>query len=304
MLNQHANDYIQLRQMGGFKYKQQEIYVRSFVRFACERGDSYIHTDTVIEWAALGASADNREDRLRSIVAFARHCRVEDDSHELPPTHVFSSGRKKRPVAYTFSPDEIKQILAAALKLEPCASLRPVTYYTLFGLLASTELRIGEAVRLRQDDITADGLFIRETKFKKNRIVPIHTTTVNVLNQYLTLQKQLGVSSKQIFVGMNGQPLRQAWARHAFHQVMTTIGLDEARYGYCPRLHDLRHTWAIRALESAPTDTEQVNQHVRAVMTYLGHSSVAASYYYMRSTPIVMGRIANACEALERGDIS
>lgn len=304
MLNQHANDYIQLRQLGGFKFKQQEIYVRSFVRFAYKRGDSYIRTETAIEWAAQGASANNREERLRSIVAFARHCRTEDRFHELPPTHVFSSGRHKRPVAYTFSPDEIRLILAAALKLEPCASLLPITYYTLFGLLASTGLRIGEAVRLRTDDITADGLLIRETKFKKSRIVPIHPTTVNALNQYLSLQKQIGVSSKQIFVGMKGQPLRQTWARQAFHKVMIAISLDKARYGHSPRLHDLRHTWAVRALESAPTDTKQVDQHVRAVMTYLGHSSVAASYYYMHSTPIVMNRIANACEALERGDIS
>lgn len=300
MLNQHANDYIQLRQLGGFKFTQQAIYVRSFVRFACECGNSHIRTDTVIEWAAQGASADNRENRLRSIIAFARHCRAEDNDHELPPTHVFSSGRHKRPVAYTFSPDEIRRVLAAALKLEPCASLRPIIYYTLFGLLASTGLRIGEAVRLCLDDITADGLLIRETKFKKNRIVPIHSTTTNVLNQYLILRKQMGISSKQIFVGMKGQPLQQTWAQNAFRKIIMTIGLDKARYGHCPRLHDLRHTWAVRALESAPTDIEQVNQHVRAVMTYLGHSSVAASYYYMHSTPIVMGRIANACAALER----
>ncbi|MEL5395828.1 tyrosine-type recombinase/integrase [Serratia nevei] len=304
MLNQHANDYIQLRQLGGFKFTQQEMHVRSFVRFAYKRGDSHIRTDTAIEWAAQGTSADCRENRLRSIVAFARHCRIEDRSHELPPTHVFSSGRHKRPVAYTFSPDEIRQILAAALKLEPCASLRPLTYYTLFGLLASTGLRIGEAVRLRQDDITADGLLIRETKFKKNRIVPIHPTTASALNQHLSFRKQIGISSNQIFVGMNGQPLQQAWAQNAFRKVITAIGLDKARYGHCPRLHDLRHAWAVRALESTPTDVEQVDQHVRAVMTYLGHSSVAASYYYMHSTPIIMDRIANACAALEQGDIS
>ncbi|MCW6015907.1 hypothetical protein K1Y38_24405 [Serratia marcescens] len=103
---------------------------------------------------------------------------------------------------------------------------------------------------------------------------------------------------------MNGQPLQQAWAQNAFRKVITAIGLDKARYGHCPRLHDLRHTWAVRALESTPTDIEQVDQHVRAVMTYLGHSSVAASYYYMHSTPIIMDRIANACAALEQGDIS
>ena len=304
MLNKHASEYIQLRQMGGFKFTQQEIYVRSFVRFACQRGDSHICTNTAIEWAAQGISADSRENRLRLIVSFARHCRAEDRAHELPPTHVFSSGRHKRPVAYTFSPDEIKQILTVALKLEPCASLHPITYYTLFGLLASTGLRIGEAIRLRQDDITEEGLLIRETKFKKSRIVPIHPTTASKLNQYLNLRRQIGVLSNQLFVGMKGQPLQQAQIRNAFSKVIMAIGLDKARYGHSPRLHDLRHSWAVRALESTPTRIEQVDQHVRAVMTYLGHSSVAASYYYMHSTPIIMERIANACAALEQGDIS
>ncbi|ECO1388778.1 tyrosine-type recombinase/integrase [Salmonella enterica] len=304
MLNQHANNYIQLRQMGGFKFKSQEIYINSFIRFACKRGDSHIRTDTVIEWAAQAPSVNSREYRLRVIIAFARHCRAEDQTHELPPTHVFSSGNHKRPVAYTFSLDEIRQILSSALQLGPGASLRPIMYYTLFGLLASTGLRIGEAVRLRLNDITADGLLIRETKFKKSRIVPIHSTTAEVLNQYLILRKQIGVTSEQVFIGMKGQPLQQTWAQHAFRTVIMAIGLDKARYGNSPRLHDLRHTWAVRALESAPSDVEQVNQHVLAVMTYLGHSSVAASYYYMHSTPIVMNRIANACAALEGEIIS
>lgn len=304
MLTQNANDYIQLRKLGGFKFMQQSMYVRSFVKFASMRGDSYIRTETAIEWAALGASANNRETRLRAIIAFARHCKAEDTSHELPPMNVFSSGRHRRPIAYTFSPNEIQLLLAASLKLEPRASLRPITYYTLFGLLASTGLRSGEATRLCLNDITEDGLLIRETKFKKNRIIPIHSTTREILDKYLALQKQLGISSERIFVGMKGQPLQRVWALHAFHSVMVAIGLDKARYGHCPRLHDLRHTWAVRALESAPTDVDQINQHMRAVMTYLGHSSVAANYYYMHSTSAVMERIAKACAACKKENIS
>lgn len=125
-----------------------------------------------------------------------------------------------------------------------------------------------------------------------------------MLNKYLSLQKQLGISSQHVFIGIDGQPLQKSLVRYAFCQVITSIKLDKARYGNCPRLHDLRHTWAVRALESAPTDTKLIDQHVRAVMTYLGHSSVAASYYYMHSTPIIMDRISGDCEVLDRESIS
>jgi integrase len=300
MLNQHATDYIQLRKIGGFKFEAQAKLVRSFVRFAFGHGDSYIRAETAIEWAASGVSADQREVRLRTIIAFARHCRAEDTDNELPPTHVFSSGRHKRPVAYTFSPEDIGRILSATLELEPKASLRPITCYTLFGLLASTGLRSGEAIRLHVDDITPDGLLIRETKFKKSRIVPIHPTTSDALDRYLALRKQIGIFREQLFVGLKGQPFQQAWAQQAFRTVITSIGLGTARYGHCPRLHDLRHTWAVRALESSPSDTGQIDRHARAVMTYLGHSSVAASYYYLHGTTAMMSRIADACAAQEK----
>jgi integrase len=304
MLIEHASNYIQLRQIGGFKFKEQAKMVRSFVRFACECGDSHIRTDTVIEWAAQGTSANQRETRLRTIIAFARHCRAENTVHELPPSHVFSSGRHKRPVAYTFSPEEINRIMSAALELEPKASLRPMTYYTLFGLLAATGLRSGEGIGLRLDDITPDGLLIRESKFRKSRLIPVHSSTSEALDQYINLRKQMGISSDQIFVGLKGQPLEQAGAQQAFRTVIQSIGLGAARYGYCPRLHDLRHTWAVRALESGPSDVEQMDRHSRAVMTYLGHSSVAASYYYMHSTPKLMNIIADACATLEQEDKS
>ena len=304
MLVKAADDYVRLRRIGGFKYHIQEMLLRSFVRFASERGDAHLKIETVIDWAAQAPSPVQRESRLRIVIAFARHCRAEDSAHEIPPAGVFGTGRHRRPVAYIFSPDEISRILVGALALPPKASLRPYTYYTLFGLLAATGLRIGEALRLQFDEITPDGLLIRETKFRKSRLVPIHVSTVEALQKYISLRRRIGGNDGHIFVGMNGQPLRPSLAQHAFHEVIVAAGLSAARHGRCPRLHDMRHTWAVRALESSPSRTGQIDRHTRAVMTYLGHSKVASSFWYLHSTPALMNRIADACAKQEQGEKS
>jgi len=234
------------------------------------------------------------------VIAFARFCRSTDTAHEIPPRGVFGSGRHRRPVAYIFSPEQIRQLLHAARQLEPKASLRPYTYSTLLGLLAATGLRIGEALRLCIDDITSDGLVIRRTKFRKNRLVPLHPTTVTALQRYLALRTRIGGTDPHVFVGQNGRPLSQAMTAWVFHQLISTLRLKGARLARDPRLHDLRHTWVARALESCPSEKGLIDRHARAVMTYLGHVSVANSYWYIHNTPTLMNRIADAFATQEQ----
>jgi integrase/recombinase XerD len=301
MLTQAMLDYVELRQAGGFKFEGQQVLLRSFVQFAADRGEQYIGSQSAIDWAALGTSPNHRETRLRTVVAFARYCRGEDQAHELPPIGVFGTGRHRRPVAYVFSRHEIGLILTEAQELGPKASLRPLALYTLFGLLASSGLRIGEALRLRFHDLSASGLLVRESKFKKSREVPLHTTTLTALARYLSLRKQLGGDSEHVFVSIDGTPLQAQSVRDAFLQIVHKIGLANARYGKPPRLHDFRHTWAVRALEASPLRAGDVDRHSRAVSTYLGHTSVASTYCYLHTTPILMKGIADACATREEG---
>lgn len=301
MLTKGVADYVALRRAGGFKYFCQEGLLRSFARFASARGDHWVRTDTAIAWASLAPSTTQQESRLRTVIAFARHCRAEDAAHELPVPGVFGSGRHRRPVAHVYSDAEIAKLLSAALALGPKASLRPRTYYTLFGLLASTGLRIGEAVRLRFEHVTTDGLLIKETKFKKSRVVPLHPTTTAALQRYVDLRSEFGGPDPHVFVTLGGHPMSAADAQITFREVVRVAGLTAARRGRYPRLHDFRHTWAVRALESSPTETGQVDRHARTVSTYLGHSSVASSYWYMHATPLVMRAIADACAETKGG---
>lgn len=299
MLSQAAERYIRLRRIGGFKFDVPATLVRSFVRFATARGDSHIQTQTVINWASQSPSLAAREVRLQVVIAFARHCRTEDVGHEVPRAGVFGKGYTRPPIAYIFSPEEIARLLARALELQPKASLRPYAFHTLFGLLAATGLRLGEALRLRFEDLTQDGLLIRETKFRKSRLVPIHSTTIQALQRYLKLRTSIGGNDGHVFVGLDGQRLREGTVQGVFREVATAVGLD-GRRGRRPRLHDLRHTWAVRALESSPHEVGQIDRHMRAVTTYLGHAKVSSGYWYLHATPFLMKRIADACAAREQ----
>ena len=301
MLMQEVERFVALRRIGGFKFGTQAVLLRSFAKFAAARGETEIHTETVIAWAARGSSVAASEIRLQTMIAFARHCRAEDPRHELPPSGVFGRGYQRHPVAYIFSPEEISLILAGALELHPKASLRPHTCQTLFGLLAAAGLRIGEALRLQVHDVTEAGLLIRETKFNKSRLVPVHRTTSAALDRYTALRRQFVPDRDDLFVGLDGKPPSVDKMRAAFQAVVNAVGLSTARRGKCPRLHDLRHTWAVRALESSPRDVGQIDRHMRAVMTYLGHASVASGYWYLHATPFLMKRIADA-RAVREGD--
>jgi integrase/recombinase XerD len=190
--------------------------------------------------------------------------------------------------------------------LPPSDSLRPWTYCTLFSLLAVTGLRISEALALRFEDITADGLVIRITKFHKNRLVPLHPSAQAGLERYLERRRQLGGGDDHVFISMRRRGLRYSAVQETFRTLVREIGLepDPGRPGPRPRIHDLRHSWAVRALENCPSGYDYVRQHVLAVSTYLGHVKLAGTFVYLHTTPQLLNDIANRCEDYFKGATS
>ena len=176
MLMQAVDTYLAMRRAVGFALDHTEGYLRNFARFALGRGDTHIVATTAVDWAARTTSEAQRHNRLHTVIRFARFMAAEDSRHEIPPEGLFW-GRRQRPMPYIFSDDEIAQLLSAASRLGPPGSLRPQTYSTLFGLLAVTGMRVSEARNLHLHDVTRDGLLIRETKFHKSRLLPLHETT-------------------------------------------------------------------------------------------------------------------------------
>jgi integrase len=177
-------------------------------------------------------------------------------------------------------------------------------YSTLFGLLAATGMRISEALALRLEDITADGLIIRQTKFQKSRLLPLHETTRRALDKYLSARARLGTLDGALLVSTTGKALSYNTVMAVFLRLARSIGLRGGPGRPGPRIHDLRHTFAVRSLEQCRHDREAVARHIVALSTYLGHAHVTDTYWYLHATPIMMGQIAEAGEALHRGHTS
>lgn len=295
MMTPLLDEYLTLRRAAGFQLRVQEAHLRNFVKFASERGEAFVRAETAVHWAARAPSPSQRGHRLDIVRIFARYAKLEDSSHEVPPLGVFSSRRLPyRPLI--LSADQIRRFLEHAAALPPQGSLRPWTYCTLFSLLAVTGMRISEALALRLEDVTQDGLLIRKTKFQKSRILPLHPSTHAGLERYLRRRPSFGAASDHVFISLRGGPLRYPTVVATFLAAVRAVGLHPGPGQRGPRLHDLRHSWAVAALEACPYGYEQVNQHVLAVSTYLGHAKLASTYIYLHTTPQLLADVAARCE--------
>jgi len=290
--------YLALRRVGGYLLKKDERLLLGYATYASEQGEDYVRTATAIAWAAKGKSLYARGVRLRTLVRFARHVRAVDPGHELPPNHVFAAPIHRR-LPHIFEPQEIRRLMEAAGKMETEGSFKARTYQTLFGLLASCGLRISEALSLKVEDITSDGLLIRETKFRKTRMVPMHESTAGALKEYLGWRQKVGGANGHLFVSPQGEPFIYQTVCRNFLKLLRATGIRGGKGQPGPRLHDLRHTATVRSLEACPPD--QVANHMLALSTYLGHSKLANTYWYIHATPHLMAGIADACQSKLEG---
>lgn len=202
---------------------------------------------------------------------------------------------------YIFSNAEIERLLLEARRLGPAGSLRPQTYSTFFGLLAATGMRVSEARDLHLKDVTAEGLLIRQTKFHKSRLLPVHETTWQALEQYLSHRQRVAGLDPHLFVTRRHGKLSRTVVKQTFHQVLKAAGIPHEPGQPQPRLMDLRHTFAVRALERSPETRDQIGRHTLALTTYMGHVCVASTYWYLERTPQLMVDIAATCEAFVHG---
>ena len=292
MLKQLVVDYLKARRALGFELEAPERMLHDFVQFAKERGEAHVLAATAVEWAAQGSTAGARHHRLQSLVLFARHVRAEDPRHEVPSNHVFPRVPRQL-MPHIYSHDEARRLVDAASKLGPPRSLRVLTGRTLFALLFATGIRISEAVALDLDDVKPEGLLIRKTKFHKTRIVPLHDSARRGLEEYLVRRRAISTSPQSLFIGARGQRLADNSARKMFDQMRRTAGLERPPGQPQPRIHDIRHTFAVRALEACPDGRDHVAQHMLALATYLGHTHVADTYWYLQATPRLMRDIAD-----------
>ena len=291
--------YLAVRRAAGFTLSNTEYLLRSFAGFAAGKKQTHILTATTIDWACQARSVAQRHTRYQTICHFGQYLRVEDPRHESPPPNHFGY-RKMRRVPYIYSRGEIDSLVLAATRLPASGSLRPKTYAALISLLAATGLRISEALHLLVSDITPDGLLIRRTKFQKTRLVPLHDTAVTGLGHYLMHRQEARCGGDHVFVSKEGQPLVYQKVHGVFRTLLKSAGLKPCG-GRWPRIHELRHTFAVRALESSPTGRQRIGQHMLALATYLGHVNINATYWYLETTPELLREIALVTESFLQG---
>lgn len=296
MLRDDMERYLKLRKAAGFKLSNETLLLESFVKFTEHCGDSHIRTDRVLAWANQSRSTAQGSRRLSVVRHFAQTLHAEDPGHEVPPRDALGNARHRRPPPYIFSQEEVAKLIELAGRLKPDSSIRPLMLSTLFGLLAATGLRISEALSLRVRDITDDGLFVLETKFQKSRLVPLHSSTVAAIERYLAGRQALAADTDAVFVGLTGKPPQYSGLKCVFARLMEKMGLQHVRNGGQPHIHDLRHTFAVRSLEQCRGDRNAVSRHMTALSTYLGHTNVSDTYWYLQATPVLMGQIAESAE--------
>jgi len=298
-----VEDYLKIRRAAGFELENTDYLLRSFARFATQRGETHVRTETAIVWASQALSLAQRDTRLKTVARFARHVYHEDERHELPPSDYFGYHKTRR-TPFIYSHTDINRLIQAALQLGSSGALQPQVYATLLALLAATGLRISEALALRFADITPEGLLLRKTKFRKSRLVPLHDTAMDGLERYLRRRRQMPLQDDHLFVTDQGQPLPY-WAVHqTFQTLLKEAGLWQASREYRPRLHDFRHSFAVRALEACSPGRANISRHMLGLATYLGHANVLDTYWYLQATPQLLSSVAIAGETFLFGESS
>lgn len=300
MLRKSIDAFLTLRRAAGFQLKDEGRLLHHFAQWASDHGETHVRTSAATEWAAMGPTPWQRERRLRVIAGFARHVRVEDSQHQIPSIFVFGR-RHVLPRPYIYSPEQLQRLMNAASRLAPTWPLRAQVFTTLVGVLASTGLRISEALALRFGDVTRDGLIIRKTKFNKNRLVPLHPTASSALERYLAIRQRGRVKSDYVFISPNGRKLPYGTLRKTFRHLLKETAIRPVVQKPGPFIHSFRHTFAVRALETSLEEHGTVGWRVRALSTYLGHARVSDTCWYLHVTPELMHGVADACQRFMEG---
>jgi integrase len=292
-LTKAIHDYLALRRSLGFKLRDAGMVLGKFASFMEQQNAECVTTQLALDWAQQPSNAQPAcwAQRLSYVRCFARHHVASDPNTEVPPPGLLPF-RAARAHPYLYSLDEVQRLLEHALQLSPSTELRRWTYHALLGLLSVTGMRVGEALRLRLDDVDLDNgvLTVRGTKFGKSRLVPIHTSTRNVLASYRTRRASHldDCHAAHFFVTRTGNRLDSGDVRRTFYSLSRQVGLRGMHDSHGPRLHDLRHRFAVETLLGWYRSGQDVERRLPALSTYLGHVHVSDTYWYLSAHPQLM----------------
>lgn len=299
-LPQALVDYLRLRRSLGYKLRRPEKLLEQFLDYLEAAGAATITTEHALTWACQpkGTNSGWRSQRLSVVRGFANYLQNVDIHAEVPPRDLLP-WRPRRASPYLYTEQEILALIEAAQTLS--SPLRVATYQSLIGLLAVTGMRVGEAINLDRDDFDARHgvLLIRQAKFNKTRELPLHATTVAALRRYLALRERqrLQARSPALLISPAGTRLLYCNVQWTFQRLVRQAGLVARTRSCRPRIHDVRHSFAVRTLIDAYRDGADTQQRLTVLSTYLGHVDPARTYWYLSASPELLG---TAAERLER----
>ncbi len=298
-LDEHAQQYLRARRALGVKLERHGRLLPELVAYLEGAGASTITRELAISWARLPARAHPQHWAARLSIArgFAAYLQTIDPATEVPPAGVFAV-RYQRPTPYLWSDEDISRLLEATRALRP--PLKAASYETLFGLLAVTGMRLGEAIALERDAVDLDNgvITIREqtVKLERARVVPLHRSTADALERYAATRGRLcpAPRSSTFFLSHTGGGLTRQAVAKTLRTLTTALGLRTETVH--PTSHHLRHSFAVRTLIGWQRSGVQIDEQIAVLSTYLGHVSPAETYWYLTATPELMrsaaGRLA------------
>jgi integrase len=303
LLRKSAVDYLLLRSLRGYQPGDQEWLIREYLDFLDLQGFTTITVSNALAWACLPVNARSRwrTQRLTVIRLFAAHLRASaPDAAELIPPGLLPA-RVVRPAPYLYRFDQVEALIREAINMRP--ALQGQTLATIIGLMAATGMRTAEALALNTADIDAgQGTILVRGKGGKQRLLPVHASTIAALARYVTSSRVLTPHDDALFVSPAGSRPLANTVQQAFRRVATACHLQPRPGKRDPRLHDLRHTFAVNTLIDAHRSGSGIDARIAALATYLGHGSPIHTYWYLSASPELLHLVSDRIEKHVQGD--
>ncbi len=300
-MHTRAQDYLDMRRALGYRLKGQGRLLLAFADHLDRTGHSRLTTEAAVAWATQSPDTTQVTRRLRLSVirCFARHLATLDPSCEIPPTGLLHAPAR-RPTPYLYSPAEISALIHAAGTLS--APLPAATYQALIALLAATGLRVGEALTIERDEVDLDAGVLHVTgKYDKLRLVPLHPTTTTMLGDYAARRDRLcpRPPGTTFFITTTGHPVHPNLARRTFWQLLDWAGIPAPPGRRRPRIHDLRHSFAVATYLRWYSEGADVYAMAPVLSTYLGHRCPSDTFWYLSAAPDLLALAARRLQPLE-----
>lgn len=295
------DEYLRLRRALGFQLRDTGTGLRNFVLFAEREGASFITTDLALRWATepTGVHSARYARRLAMVRLFAKYVNAQNPRSEIPPQGLLPYRYSRKP-PYIFGEDEVRKLVAAAKTLPSSTGIRAWTFSTIFGLLAVAGMRVSEAVNIARDDVDLKRglLTIRKSKFGKSRLLPVCRTTRRALIQYAHHRDEILPRPRSgcFFLSRRGTQISKLTVWRTFVSLAYQIGLRGRADRRAPRVHDLRHTFAVRVLLNWYRTGADVDRKMPELSAYLGHRRVADTMWYIEAVPELLQLAAKRLE--------